>query len=670
MAISQQIRTLQYNQNLIRYFLQSIWKLKFWFLVVMVICGALATMTVYLNPPKFKAKATFISDLPIVTRQVESLESRDMLLRSVDKLQHVKVRCYTKGSFGRESDFYNRTPVALQIESFPEHLRNVEMRLSFSGDSKYTLSFEALGEKVAGTGRFGSLLSVGSIGIIVEPTKYWSDRYLGEEVLFQVHSLQYVVGQVAANYRVENVTHRKNRIAIFYSDDNPDRAYDILNAVAKEAITSYHRDFAQLVESRVGRIRNQMDVLLEKMVGDDNMGRLLQGEDFEGMNDQIDSMVVVLQMLSAQTARLQLRDSLLHDLKTTFFVGEGFQEAFSFSGSTAEDSTLLKMLNVQIEMRFDTNISLNTLRSLNLSIQKTVRSILLTDSVQAIQIENQKNDLEDRLMTDIQLRRTVVSNAIDRRDRNNQAIMSWEAYLSLAYDKYRTEQETSENAHFFNLIESPYVINPARRVVQLRKVISGALIGAFLMLGFVLLTAFGSGKIRSSEHLRVLSSLSLNTFVKGNDRKKAVRSIQVAIEMERNPEEKVISVLTVREKAVLSDWVEALAQRYASTGMNLHVLRDEESGKDSDAQEGDLSIYLLSRDRKKRLAEAIENHDLVIQELPVLEDYPESWYLVNGHRHLIYLAAAGDTNYTEIKELESMMEKNQLQVYLAFQDRR
>lgn len=669
MAITQQIRTRNYNQNLIRYLLRTVWERKIWFLVAMVIGAVLATLVVYLNPPKYLAKATFLADLPIVSRQVESMGSRDLLLRSLDKLHHVKVQCYTKETFGRKADFYDQTPVAIQVRSLPEHLRNVEMKLEFADDAQYTLFFEAFGEKVSASSRFGSMLSIGSIQMLIEPTRFWSERYTNGTVFFQVHSLEQVAAQSMGNYRVENVMHRKNRIAVYYSDDNPDRAYDILKAVTEEALIGYQRDIDVLIESRIGRIRSQMDVLLEKMIGDENLGSLLQGERFATENKQIDSMVVVLQTLDSQTARLNRRDSMLQALKATLFVGEQFWEEFLFDAATAEDSVLLRLMATQKQMRLDSDASQDALRELNLSIDQSVRLIMSSDSIVHNQIRSRKVELEDRLMTDIQLRKSIISNAIDRRDRSNIGILNWEAYLINANEKYQAEQETSENEHYFNLIESPYVINPSRRLVQVKQVVSGALAGAVLMLGFVLLSMFGSGKIRSTQHLQLVGSLPLQALISEKKVENAVRSIQVAVEMERKPEEKVLSIVASHDDDRFHQLVNQLTARYNSLGLKVHLFSNFPPSETADSPESELSVHMLSRDRQNRLSAAIEEYDLVIQHLPALRTYPESWYLGIKHRHLIYMVTEGATTYSEIKEVESMMEKNDLKVYMYFNGR-
>lgn len=666
MAITQQIRAQQYNQNLIRYLLLTVWKRKFWFVLAMVVGATLATLTVYLNPPKYLAKATFLADLPILARQVESLESRDLLLRSLEKVHHVKLQCYSKGRFGREADFYNQSPVAVQTMSFPAHLENVEMELKFAGDSRYTLSFEAVGEKVSAEGRFGKTLSVGSISILVEPTRFWSGRYEGESIFFQVHSLQYLAARSAGNYRVENLNHRKNRIAIYYSDDNPDRAYDILKAVTEEAMTGYYERINVLINARNGSIRNQMDALLKKMMGDDDLGRLLQGKEFATENAEIDSLVTVLEMLDARLARFKGRDSLLLDLKETQVAGEGFWDKFLFDRTDRQDSALLSLLEAQHQLRVDTTVDLNNLRQQNLSVQRSVRQILTSDSLISGRIRQQKTDLEDRLMMNIQLRQTIISNSIDRRNLSNKGIVNWEAYLQNAVDKYLTEKESTEIAPRFNLIESPFVINPSRRLFQMKKIISGAMTAALLMLGFVFLSAIGGRKIRSPQHLHVVRSLPLQTLISEKETAKAVRRLQVALEMERKPEEKVVSVLSVLRKDEFDQLAQQLAARYISAGLKVHVFPNDPPEPDADSSPLDLSVYMLSRDRENRLKAAMEEYDLVIQHLPALREYPESWYLAKQHRHLIYMAAAYENTYSEIKELESMIEKNELQVYMYF----
>jgi hypothetical protein len=661
---------MRYNSDLLRHLLQVALRRKWSFIILMLLGGIGAMVFVYFQVPKASASATFFADANIVPQQVERLNSRDLLLEAVRESDYIKTEYYRKGWLGRKTNLYRESPVLVYLQSFPDHLREVEIQLSFQSKGQFELSFEALGEKVNATGRQSQLLRVGSIEIVVQPTKFWSKRYEGEKVYFRVRDENKVAAEIASRFKVWNYKQSINRIVIEIQDATGPRALDVLQSVTRQILEEFANRRRKELDRQLSGMRARMESMLRNLNQASGLNEFLNSGELEEPNESISQNVIRLDAIMARREQYFRRDSLLRDLKSRSFVADGFAEVFRGESHLPEDSPLL----ARIQMREDALENGTDLpdaakfREMNLAIHEAWNLVRSQDSIRFAGLEKERKEVEYALMNDLSIRDAYIREAIRRREDGLVGILNWEEYLQLAEKSHEAEFETLVKYPVFELMEKPVLSFPNRRVSQIVRLISGVLLGGIIALFLSIVAAFGGGNISSHEHLNLLTSNQVKASLRNvKEIAQLVRHVLVAVEMEREEHDKVISLVVTHFAEHHQQFCRELAARYTLTGRKVLIRNDNLPAEDDATQDPlEIAAQLLSSARQKELQEASREYDIVLQFLPPLNQHPEAWYQVRPYRDLIYVAVRGKTSQAQIRDMEALSAAANIRVQLVF----
>ena len=665
--MTSQVHKKSNNRNYIPYLMvifRQKWRM---FLFLILIGGAVATLVIYLRGPIYQAKASFLSDSKVVLAQVERLDSRDVLLKAIQRLDFVEIEYYNRKGIRGEFNYYDQSPFTLDITSFPDHFKEKEMKIVFLEEGGFHFSFGEFGKEYEAIGYPGKLVELGSISFILNITRFWSNRYINNPVFFRVHAIEKLATDFRKRLRIVHLLNRKNRIAVSYTDRNRRRALDIMNAITEVALEDWEAANHGRMEIHFRRIHDRMEIIYKELKDNTDLSSFIAESDAKLSGLKIDSLLVEAKYIAEKAEILEKRRVFFERNGTLAYEKEGFLKK-SAEMALNDNTLLLKLLNIRKSISFEEKNVNAKLRQVNLQIATEIRRVQIEDSIALIQLDHDKAAVELLLVTNLNLRRAYIRKIFKTRKEIGLPILQWEEYLNLFSEHNDIAVQFSEDQNYFGKLESPYVIIISHRFEQAKRIFTGAFAGGILGILIMLFIAFNASRISSTAQLTMMTGFPVIAEIQREkiDLESAARKLRVALEMQRGENEKVVSIGCESKMDLQSDFIHVLIEKYSQMGLNVHHL-DARLPK-SDAENGKIKLanWMLSEKVGQEIKDGLGTHDLVFQDLAPFGEFPEAWLQTRHAKHLIYLVKKGEIRFSDLQALEKEIAVMNLQVYFVF----
>ena len=234
-------------------YLASKWK---WFLISVLVCGGIAwytyarspfvyfrSATVIIKDPSNKASTAgldrfdnFINKVNVANEILQFRSKR--LMREVVQRVHADISYQVQDGL-RHNELYTQAPVRV---TFPDAMSEQNISLTVTPKDKKTVVLSELSgvdSDDSYTVNLNDTVTVGKgMRMVVTPTNYYSDAWLGKQVEVQKRPLESVVNYYKGALGIQQEEEESSILTLSLKDSSPVRAEDVLNML----ITVYNEE--------------------------------------------------------------------------------------------------------------------------------------------------------------------------------------------------------------------------------------------------------------------------------------------------------------------------------------------------------------------------------------------------------------------------------------------
>ena len=234
-------------------YLASKWK---WFLISVLVCGGIAwytyarspfvyfrSATVIIKDPSNKASTAgldrfdnFINKVNVANEILQFRSKR--LMREVVQRVHADISYQVQDGL-RHNELYTQAPVRV---TFPDAMSEQYISLTVTPKDKKTVVLSELSgvdSDDSYTVNLNDTVTVGKgMRLVVTPTNYYSDAWLGKQVEVQKRPLESVVNYYKGALGIQQEEEESSILTLSLKDSSPVRAEDVLNML----ITVYNEE--------------------------------------------------------------------------------------------------------------------------------------------------------------------------------------------------------------------------------------------------------------------------------------------------------------------------------------------------------------------------------------------------------------------------------------------
>ena len=201
-------------------------------------------------------------NLNIISGEIEQIKSRVFLNEVINALD-IEISYYSIGKV-LVDEKYRYAPVSISASHFPESIKDIPFYLNFLNTGQFEVKPGENGQWVQGT--FGTPLTLGQFTFTLHKKDYFNAQSSGD-YYFIVNSRKKLLDQFALNLTVEPLNFNANTIRIAYQDNNPLKAYTIVNK-----IDSLYISYSNELKNRANRqkidwLNNELQQVESKMEG-------------------------------------------------------------------------------------------------------------------------------------------------------------------------------------------------------------------------------------------------------------------------------------------------------------------------------------------------------------------------------------------------------------------
>ena len=251
---------------------------KFFLFSCLCIGAAGAMVYQYLNPPVYKAQATIKSVNAALdnsrnkaSSDAEAIHSRKMLEKAVNNL-NLNVE-YTATRLMHQQELFSNSPVEVKYTIQEKGFYSQPFDITANGSDAYTLSYNLGNVPMQREGTFGKEIDLGFIKLAVSKTSTFDEsKFNGiDKYGFTVYSNAALAAKYSnKNFNTEVASENSNVIKISYADESPQKAYQLVNAVAHTYGTSESFNNDELVRANIEQINAQLSHVSDELDNSQN----------------------------------------------------------------------------------------------------------------------------------------------------------------------------------------------------------------------------------------------------------------------------------------------------------------------------------------------------------------------------------------------------------------
>lgn len=261
-------------------FLLSKWK---WFLISVLFFVSLAWFQYARSPLVYFRKATVVIKDPSntsytaeglnhydnyvnkvnVANELLQFQSKKLMLEVVSRV-HADISYQVKDGF-RWNELFTRSPIAVRfIDATPE--RSVAFTVTPKNEKEVIVS-HLMDNDDKMTVTMNDTVAIGDLHIVITPTHFYKEAWLGESIHVRKNSLDAVASHYQASLGIRQEESAASIITLSLKDNSPVRAEDILNML----ITVYNEDAIKdknQVAVNTAEFINERLIIIGKELGD------------------------------------------------------------------------------------------------------------------------------------------------------------------------------------------------------------------------------------------------------------------------------------------------------------------------------------------------------------------------------------------------------------------
>ncbi len=246
------------------------------FLFFCLCLGAIGAMLYqYYNPAIYQAQAT-IKTVDATSNNnsnkadsdAEKIRSRKLLEKAVTNLD-MNVE-YTATRLLHKTELNGNSPIRVQYSIQEKGFYSQPFQINVTNDNQFTLLYNAGNIPMERSGGFDKEIDLGFITLIVSKTSAFDAAAFNglDKYGFTIYSNAALAEKYSnKNFNAQPVHDNSNVIKITYKDENPTRAYQLVNAVAHTYGTSESFNNDELVKANIQQINSQLAHVSDELDG-------------------------------------------------------------------------------------------------------------------------------------------------------------------------------------------------------------------------------------------------------------------------------------------------------------------------------------------------------------------------------------------------------------------
>lgn len=237
---------------------------KFFLLACLCAGSVAATAYLYVHPAKYEAKATLrpvdnqqMQNSTTAATDAEVLQSRKMIERAVSDQAFNVV--YTKTRPMQQRELYGNAPFEVKYSIQDKNFSMQNFDIALLSNESYSLNYDAGSVPMQREGSFGKELDLGFVKLNISRTPYAASSSDLDKYHFAVYSNSALAQRISnENFTCKPVNNTANVVEISYQNENPAKAYQVVNAVAQAYGKSETASNEELIRANVEQINNQL----------------------------------------------------------------------------------------------------------------------------------------------------------------------------------------------------------------------------------------------------------------------------------------------------------------------------------------------------------------------------------------------------------------------------
>ncbi len=247
------------QQQIKRLLVKTVKSIPFLLLVLIITLIAVKKMLSYKNP-KYQSVATIKLDKNTygftaanlfknfdvfsanidIKAEIELIQSQVIINTALRKMDY-KVSYYRIGEI-RTSDIYHQTPFLVEYDSLKQELYDIYFDVVIKNRQEYHLTYTDKHGTHRFVGKFGKWIDTDSIKLRLVPNPpifNKPDKVVLDHFKFKINSTKRLIDLIKSNLKVKEVDEYVPVILIIYQDESPERAANMVNAIARAYIDDY-----------------------------------------------------------------------------------------------------------------------------------------------------------------------------------------------------------------------------------------------------------------------------------------------------------------------------------------------------------------------------------------------------------------------------------------------
>lgn len=201
-----------------------------------------------------------------IKAEVELIQSQVIITTALRNMDN-GVSYFRVGEL-RTSDIYHETPFLVEYDSLNPQLYDIKFDVVIKSRHEYQLAYtDKLGTH-GFNGEFGKWIKTDSLKLRLMPNPLnfnKPDKVVFDHYKFVINSTKSLVDLIQSNLKVKEVDEYVPVILIIYRDESPERAANMVNAIANAYIDDYINRKSYIAEKSMQFIRNRISNAYQKL---------------------------------------------------------------------------------------------------------------------------------------------------------------------------------------------------------------------------------------------------------------------------------------------------------------------------------------------------------------------------------------------------------------------
>jgi hypothetical protein len=457
-------------------------KRHWWIVMVLGVFGGVrGYLTSLATTNRYEVRAAFLMPTDMALPEYERLMSRKLVASSVSKFK--VSRWIDRGSRGLY-EMYSESPFVIKPISIAAGLKDTPLAFRFVSAQEYEIQIKTPEGTKSFQGKIGEVARLGTMVLEVDLVRPLDERMMTSQYYISFNTDEAIVNRFLFNLEVIHLFEHPNRIALHYTDEHPDLAFDMLDAFTHAYLENYREQRVELYAERLREVDAEMRILEAQIMATPNPEPYLQSLVEAGSKlPTFDSSAY--RMLQVRLEQQSIRDRLAgwgrfqmgtvtwDSLRTDF--AQRRRQTYDTIFDRADDPDVLKDgLGLRIAL---------------------VDTMILRDRNRLAELQERSLDANAELLAASAFQRNWEKNWIMSKTNPNGVWLALrEKYLSTLNETARLELEMRKENLGPQLIDPPYHVPTHGRDLRLR-VLAASVLGMFL-LGLALAIAWAYSRKR------------------------------------------------------------------------------------------------------------------------------------------------------------------------------